>query len=216
MFDKSIILCTLLVTCVLSSLPACADTIPYVGVIAGSPFALVTRLSDSRSSLDMESNPGYMAGLTAGVTCDSWFGWNIEKIRTEAEVSYRSSKLVRASNAVGRSVDVSSTVTVTNFMVNGYLENSKDMPVTLFLTAGAGAAMASIGALSYQDATLVPSASNTQFAYQGGVGIGYELTSNIMLDTTYKYFATTPFTFAGIKADYGSHTILLGARYQFK
>lgn len=219
MFNKSMF--SLLIMFAITSPPAFADSItPYVGVTIGTPLTSVNKLSDSSGSLNTYSDPGYMAGLTTGITFDSWGKWNIEKIRAEAEIGYRSSELTRMKSTQGQSINVGGTVSVTNIMVNGYLENtilvSNDLPVTLFLTAGAGVAMASISSISYRGTTLVTSSRNTQFAYQGGAGIGYELTKNITLDTTYKYLGTTAFTFAGINADYGSHTILFGARYQFK
>ena len=218
MFNKSVF--SLLVMCAITAPPAYADAIPYVGVTIGTPLTSVNKVSDSSGSLTTYFNPGYMAGLTTGITFDSWGRWNIEKIRAEAEIGYRSSGLVRMKNSQGQSVNVDGTVSVTNVMANGYLENtsmvSNDLPVTLFLTAGAGVAMASISSISNQGTTLVASSRDTQFAYQGGLGASYVLTKNITLDTTYKYLGTTDFTFGGIKAAYGSHTILVGARYQFK
>jgi opacity protein-like surface antigen len=90
------------------------------------------------------------------------------------------------------------------------------MPVSIFLTAGAGAAMASITEIAYRGRTIVASGSSTQLAYQGGLGVGSELTKNITIDLTYKYMGTTPFKFSGVSAEYGSHNILVGARYLFK
>jgi opacity protein-like surface antigen len=214
------IVCCLIASFVSPVLAIDSDIYPYVGVTLGTPLTSVNKLSDSSGSLNTDFNPGYMGGLTAGVTFDSMLGWNVEKIRAEAEVGYRSSKLVRMKNTQGQSVNVSGTASVTNFMLNGYLENtsllSNDLPVNLFLTAGVGAAMASISSISYQGATLVKSASDTQLAFQAGSGVGYELTKNITMDASYKYMGTTTLNFAGVKAEYGSHNILLGARYSFK
>lgn len=218
---KQIIFCSLFVMAVSSSPSAFADSAsPYVGVTIGTPLTSINKLSDSSGSLDTESNLGYMAGLTAGAVFEMSGGWNVERIRAEAEIGYRSSELVRLKNKQGQTSGVNGTVEVTNIMVNGYLENtsmlSSDLPVTIFLTAGAGAATASISSISYQGATLIKSARNTQLAYQGGLGFGYGLTNSITLDAAYKYMGTTRFNFAGIMAEYGSHNILLGARYTFK
>lgn len=221
---KCVMFFLLLIISVTTSSPAFAAfsdfAYPYLGVTIGSPLTSIRKLSDSSGSLTTDFKPGYMAGVTAGVAFDSWLGWNIERIRAEAEIAYRSSNLTKMTNSKGLSYNASGTVSVTNIMMNGYLENSsmlsRDLPVTVFLTAGAGAAMASISSISYQGKTLVNSASNTQLAYQGGLGAGYELTKKITLDATYKYLGTTAFKFGGINAEYGSHTVLLGARYTFK
>lgn len=192
---------------------------PYVGVIAGSAITSVNKVSDSSGSLNTDFNPGYLVGGAAGVSFDEKLGMNIERIRAEVEVAYRSSNLVKMRNVQGQTANMSGTVAVTSFMLNGYLENtsllSKDLPITLFLTAGVGGAMASISSVTFQGATLIKSASNTQLAYQGGIGAGYELTRNVTFDAAYKYLGTTTFKFAGVNAEYGSHNILLGARYSF-
>lgn len=196
-----------------------SDIYPYAGLMLGTPLTSVSKLSDSSGSLHTDFNSGYMAGVTAGIAFNSYLGWNIERIRIEAEMGYRSNDLSGIRNSAGQRADVSGTVTVRNVMINGYLDNSflmNDLPVNVFLTAGAGFATASIGTISYQGITIVNSANNSQLAYQGGLGFGYNLTKRITLDATYRYLWTAPFAFAGIKADYASHNILLGARYAFK
>lgn len=214
--------CSLLMMVVVTSPPAFADstTFPYVGATIGTPLTSINKVSDSSASLPTDFNPGFMAGAVAGVTFDSWGDWNMERIRVEAEIGYRSSELIRMKNTQGQSANMSGMLSVTNFMVNGYVENTSmiadDLPVIMFLTAGAGAAIATIDSISYRGTTLVSSSSNTQLAYQGGFGVGYELTKNITLDATYKYLGTTEFKFAGIKADYGSHNVLCGVRYLFR
>lgn len=217
---KIFIVCCLVALSVSPVLAIDSSIYPYVGVTAGTPLTSVTKLSDSSGSLDTDFSPGYLAGLCAGVTFDMPFAWNIDRIRTEVEIGYRSSDLKSVKTSQGQSTSLNGTVSVSNVMMNGYLENTtqllSDVNTTLFLTAGVGAANASISSISYQGATLVKSASDTQLAYQGGLGAGFELTKNITLDASYKYMATTAFNFAGIKAEYGSHNILLGVRYAFK
>lgn len=206
---------------VIASQPAVAEAAyPYIGVTAGIPLSSIYKLSDSTGSLDMDSDPGYMAGLSAGIVFDMYGVWNIERIRTEAEFGYRSNKLTKMTNAGGLSTDVNGTVTIIDFMVNGYLENTSmltsELPVTVFLTAGVGLAGASVSSVTYENTTLLNSVRDTQFAYQGGLGVGYELTNNITLDATYKYMGTSAFNLSGVKAEYGTHNILFGAQYYFK
>ncbi len=214
-----------LTCCLLISLssPAWAienDIYPYIGATLGTALTSVSKLSDSSGSLDTVFNPGYMAGGTAGVAFNTFYGWNVERIRVDAEIGYRSSDLSSMKNSQGQSVNMSGTITVKNYMLNTYFENTdlriNDVPVNVIITAGAGLARASIGNISYQGATLVNSANNSQLAYQGGLGFGYELTKKITVEATYKYLGTTAFKFADVKADYGSHNVLLGAWYAFK
>lgn len=197
-----------------------SDIYPYVGITLGSALTSINKMSDSSGSLDTVYESGHMAGALAGITFETNPGWNIERIRAEAEAGYRSSELLKFKGTQGQSANLSSTLTVTNYMLNGYFDNlsafSKEVPAGFFITAGAGIAVASIKPISYQGRTLVNSASNTQFAYQGGAGIGVDLTKSLGVDVTYKYLGTTPFKFAGVKAEYGSHNIMLGVKHSFK
>lgn len=193
---------------------------PYLGVTIGTELTSVNKLSDASGSLNTDFNPGYVAGLTTGIAFDSSLGWNLKTIRAEAEIAYRSSDLTKMRNSTGLSASMNGSVSVTSFMLNCYLENTsllaEKVPLNLFFTIGAGGAVASISSISYMGTVLVNSANDTQFAYQGGFGVGYNLTKNVTLDTTYKYMGTTDFKLAGVNAEYGSHNVLLGLRYTFK
>lgn len=218
--SKLFMTCCLMVLITSPVLAVESDIYPYAGVTLGTALTSVSKLSDGSGSLYTDFNSGYMAGVATGIAFNTDPGWNIERIRIEAEMGYRSNDLTRIKNSKGQSADVSGTMTVKNVMINGYLDNTglliNGVPVNIFITAGAGVAMATIGTISYQGITLVKSANDTQLAYQGGLGVGYEPAHNISLDATYRYMWAAPFTFAGVKADYGSHNILLGARYAFK
>jgi opacity protein-like surface antigen len=192
---------------------------PYIGIFAGCPVTHNTKLTDTSGTVDTVFDPGILGGLVVGASTDTDWGYNINRLRIEAEASYRTNELKKISDGLGNSTTVKGTFSVTNFMLNGYLENSnfmtKEMPVSLFLTAGVGAAMGTITEISYSGSTLVASGKNTQLAYQGGAGIGSELTRNILIDLTYRYMGTTPFKFSAVSADYGSHNVQIGARYLF-
>lgn len=193
---------------------------PYIGIAGGSALTSVNRVSDSSGSLDTDFNPGYLVGVTAGVTFDAKYGMNIDRVRAEIEAGYRSNSLAHMKDSHGQSAKMDGTVSVTNVMLNCYLDNtgmlSSDQPINLFIMAGVGAAKASITPVTYQGATLIRSSSDKQLAYQGGVGAGYNLTKNVTLDAAYKYMGTTTFRFADVNAEYGSHNILLGVRYSFR
>jgi opacity protein-like surface antigen len=60
-----------------------------------------------------------------------------------------------------------------------------------------------------------PSATNTQFAYQVGLGVTYDVLNLIALDAGYRYLGASDFDLNGTKAGYGNHNFLLGCRYYF-
>ena len=211
------LLCTVFILIISTASLALAETRPYIGLLSGIPLSSVHKLSDSSASVDTDSNPGYLAGLTAGVSFDMRGDWNIERARTEIEMGYRSNELLlRLKNGTS----LNGRVSVSTIMANGYVENTGtlpgNIPIIIFLTAGAGAADASISTIYYRGTVLVSPAHNTRLAYQGGIGVAYELTKNIRVDAAYKYLGTTNFNFMGIKAEYGSHNVLFGAQYMFR
>lgn len=192
---------------------------PYIGVIAGSTITPITRFSDVSGAVNIEINPGFLGGLTVGAALDEKIGFNIDRLRLEAEIAYRTSELIGIQDAQGQIANVNGSISMTNFMLNGYLENSgfeiNDMPISLFLTAGVGAAIASITEISYRGRILVASGKSTQLAYQGGLGVGSQIAKNTVIDATYKYIGTDPFSFSGVRAEYGSHNLVVGVRHLF-
>lgn len=218
--SRILLVCCLVLILVSPVLAVEKDFYPYAGLTAGALLTPACRFSDNSGSLDAEFDPGYLAGMQAGVAFDPYIGLNIERVRIEAEVGYRSSNLSRIRNVAGNKTNVNSKLTIKDIMINGYLDNtamlSKDEPVTLFITAGVGIASASLDTVSYQGIGIINSGNDSQLAYQGGIGVGYGLTSNITFDVTYKYMATAPFRFNDVKADYSSHNIILGLWYAFK
>src|SRR5665647_432293 len=86
---------------------------PYIGVIAGSPVTSVNKLSDASGTVDTDSNPGLAGGVTVGASMDTDMGYNIERVRLEAEATYRTSELVRMKGSSGQRTAVNGTVSVT-------------------------------------------------------------------------------------------------------
>lgn len=218
---KAFLTCCLMSILVSPVLAFGSSTYPYASITFGTPLTATNKLSDKSGSLNTDSNPGYMTGLCVGVTFETKPGWNIEQVRAEAEIGYRTNDLVKIRNKQGQTDNMSGNVAVINFMLNGYLENTvllaSNVPINIFITAGVGSAMASTSPIYLPNTPdPIPSSNDTQLAYQAGLGAGYQLTKRFTLDAVYKYLGTTPFNFSGIKAEYGSHNILLGARYSFK
>jgi len=64
--------------------------------------------------------------------------------------------------------------------------------------------------------TVILDDSDVVLAYQGGLGLGYEIIKDLVISVDYRYFATADpqFNFNGNwSADYGSHDIMFGFRY---
>lgn len=190
------------------------DTRFYAGIHGGLLLVQDSDISGSSLVNNVEFDPGFAVG---GV-----FGYKMEQgVRLEAEYTYRRASAddacfnsVCASDLTGLSADGS--VDAHAIMANAWYEPrfGKWRP---YIGGGAGlgilgvdvsGAVAGLGAFSYSD-------TDTVFAYQGGAGVGYELTSNNIASIGYRYWATTDPKFSGVEAEVGTHTILLELRNTF-
>ena len=56
---------------------------------------------------------------------------------------------------------------------------------------------------------------DTVFAWQLGVGVGYELTKAMSLDVGYRYLGSSDFEYGSTNIELGSHNVTAGVRYTF-
>ena len=77
-----------------------SDIYPYAGVTLGT--ALTSVRSDNSGLLHSDFNPGYMAGGAAGIAFNSYLDCNIDRIRIEAEMGYRSNEISSITNSQGK------------------------------------------------------------------------------------------------------------------
>ena len=61
----------------------------------------------------------------------------------------------------------------------------------------------------------IGSEDDSVFAYQFFIGLGVSVTERLMLDLVYNYFATSDPEFGITEAEYDSHNISFGARFNF-
>lgn len=170
---------------------------PYVSGNLGVTILNHSTLSDSVSSVDVDYNPKF--GATGAIGYDSGRG------RVELELGYRTNDVGDAGSGDVNSEDA---------MVNGYYDFRNQTPWTTFLGAGVGVARVKFHNVKVSGITL-DDADNTAFAYQFIAGIGYTVNPHTSIDLSYRYLATANLTVDGVNADYGSHNIMIGARYMF-
>lgn len=155
-------------------------------------------------------------------------GW-----RTELEYSYRDNDARHiTSDGAGFSgfTDVNGGVEAHAVMVNVLRDFETGNNVTPYLGAGFGAA--SLNAEYFGDSGpnaafgLTPIAindNNKSFAYQGIAGLAVDLAENLVLDLSYRYFATLNAEFTGtvngnpigLQQDFDTHSVFAGLRWNF-
>jgi len=182
------------------------------------------------------SDFGIRTDTKAGFLVNCGGGYQIlENLRLEGEVGYRSSKIddveVTYMNVVGIGVEGGSgDITSLSFMANTWYDFYHRGRWSPYFGGGIGAAQVSLKDFSIGTYPNVPNPPMTQrllvddedwqFAYQVGVGVGYELNKSFIIDLGYRYFATLKPSFADaggneLEADYSHHSSRLAIMYKF-
>ena len=139
-------------------------------------------------------------------------------VRAELELSYRKYSADKVTGAVS----LDGNASYLTGMVNGIVDFKNGTKFTPYVGIGIGESRvswdnvrASSGAASYVDD------SKVVFAYQGMIGVAYDLTNAVKIDLEYRYFQTYRPKFTDSTGQEGSihgntnHSILIGARYLF-
>jgi outer membrane protein OmpA-like peptidoglycan-associated protein len=191
----------------LIAVPSLAHAQWYVGLDAGASF-----LEDSKNS---GSGLGYKSSYDTGWLTQGLAGYAFGPWRVEGEVSYRDNGVDKVNGAKGHG-NANALAT----MVNGvyeFLPTSKWHP---FVGVGIGAADVDSSKTS-RSGTDVYKGSDWAFAYQGFVGLGYDVTDAVELKTQYRYFSTLDYDTKSIpggsklNSEYHDHAVLLGFVYKF-
>jgi opacity protein-like surface antigen len=128
-----------------------------------------------------------------------------DAFRTEFELAYRNNKVDKIGGSAASGIDV----TVWSYMLNGYYDFAiQGVPVRPFVVAGLGLATGKMKTPASDD-------SDTEFAYQLGLGAKYLFDAHFSVQAQYRYHGSQAFSKNGVDLDYGSSTIFGGATYQF-
>ena len=189
------------------------------------------------AALDESSSKGTITGgsttgdvdFNFGVGLAGSVGYALENIRLEGEVSYRKNDLddVTVNTVlVGTSlftnlgtVALSGDVSALAFMANAFYDFNAGEIWTPFLMAGIGAVKIDLDAISVDGVAVTYDESDTVFAYQIGVGIGYNLATKTTVNIQYRFMGTTDPSFDDgtvvIDGEYRSHSLWVGFTQRF-
>lgn len=197
----------------------------YASLYGGAMF--LENASNVSHAVDFHSvaKTGYDARVAVGV-------YRAPQVRVEGEIGYRRAGLDKLSfnNDAGLgaaagmaplagSTSASGHVSAISAMLNAYYDYDTGSAWRPYIDAGIGAARLSMHNVA---ASGVPVVDNfdTVFAYQFGLGLGYDVTKSLTLAVEYRYFTTLDPTFrdaAGqsFNSEFTSHNLSLGVRYRF-
>lgn len=173
----------------------------YLGVEGGANWLLNTTAS--------QPGIGSINPLT-GFGVGGVVGYDFLGPRVELETVYRSNNANTTFAPPGAGpVPISVGMQQTAIMANAYydfLAGSRFVPYV-----GGGLGIAFVNASGFPGG----GASSTQFAYQGIVGIGYNMTEKLRLNLDGRYYGTTSPTTGGGSWDNNSLGVMLGLQYKF-
>ena len=99
-------------------------------------------------------------------------------------------------------------------MFNGYYNFATGSKFSPYIGAGIGFARVK-GTLELPEFGISDSIKKTNFAWQAGLGISYDITNNFAIDTGYRYMDYGDFEKDGVKADTSAHEFYTGVRVSF-
>ena len=192
-----------------------------VGAVIVPSGELTNAFTGGSLTGDIEFDTGY------GISGALGHAWG--PFRLEGEISYRKDDLdkidVTSLTAAGvvftglGSFSLGGDLSSLGFMANGYYDFNTSGPWVPFVGAGIGGAHLNLDITSLDGVATIYDESDTVFAYQAGVGIGFKITPKIMATLSYRFFGTSDPTFDDgveeIEAEYKSHNIWTGLIVRF-
>ena len=183
---------------------------------SGVSDAGVTGLSGGEYSADVGH---YVAGAI-GMVRDGY--------RLEFEVANQINDLDKLSaKSIATSIKASNSISgvdasVTTFLINGYKDFVLSRGVSAYFSSGVGIAYGELDLAGGNTAIdgvnwnwQEHDQDDTVFAWQLGVGVGYELTKAMSLDVGYRYLGSSDFEYGSTNIELGSHNVTAGVRYTF-
>ncbi len=178
----------------------------YVDVALGYVMVADADLSTGAVNGELAADAGFGGSIALG------YQWN-ESVRFDLELAYRSNDLdqikVGGFGFTG-TADVEGSVDTLAAMVNGYYDVDFGWPVLPYVGAGLGLAQVSI-----DSSTLSTDDSDTVLAYQGSLGLLYEISPQIAARFGYRLFMTADPEIKNTEGEYTANSFDLGLIYRF-
>jgi outer membrane protein OmpA-like peptidoglycan-associated protein len=149
-----------------------------------------------------------------GWAAGGMIGYDFVGPRVELEGIYRSNQATLQAAPIGfQQFTAGANINDTAIMANIMYDFRLGWPIIPYIGAGAGIAFVNASALG-------GSTSSTQFAYQGIIGVGYEIDQNWRFNIDGRYFGTTnptinnPFI-GGVTYNNNNITLMASLQYKF-
>lgn len=190
----------------------------YLGVWGGGTLLDEAKVRDARGTAHVDFDAGTAFGAALGYDIGTRYP-AIGQGRLELEIAHRQNDLKDAKFSDGR-LAADGEISVLSFMANSFAEFYGARPWLPYVGLGLGYARVSLDSARLAGAPWGDD-SDGVFAYQAGLGVGYELNQLLTLDLGYRYFGTLDATFrladqTSVDWEYDNHALLLGLRLTFR
>lgn len=163
---------------------------------------------------DIDNGVSGKAEFETGYGFAGVVGHNFDPWRLEGEISYRNNDYDKVGVTGGQPVNVGGSFKSLGLLVNGYYDFKIQESIKPFLMIGAGGARLDTDAVSGGGISISDD-DVWQFAYQIGLGVGWQAATSLTFDLSYRFHSTLDPKFKGLEMEYQTHNILLGIRYSF-
>ena len=179
---------------------ACAEM--YYSGNMGIVYASDSDISDGSNSGELELDDGFAITGAIGYTL-GYAG------RIELEMGYRLNDVDKISLGTSGTGSVDGDITTISLLGNAYYDFTTVGRFTPFIGAGIG--LANIEAKF----DLAGNDDDTVFAYQFAAGGSFAVSENLNIDLQYRYFGTEDPNFDDLEAEYNTHNLIIGLRFNF-
>jgi opacity protein-like surface antigen len=189
----------------------------YMGILGGIDLLPDAQGTDAEGSMNFSYDSGYDGGITVGYDLGDKYP-KIGKGRVELEFNTASADLNEAEFVEG-TVGVDGSVKRTSIMLNTIGEYTTQSGMIVYALLGLGWAQISLDNVSILGTPFVDD-SDSQLAYQAGLGVGWRFSQHFVFDLSYRYYGTLDPEFSeadgtSLTYEYTCHRILAGLRVNF-
>lgn len=184
-----------------------AEMSPYISLSGGYAGLFKSDIEWTGGGGEIEYKDGYVIEGAVGTGFDS------VPMRAELALSYQGNDLDTFTETGGTTDDASdSSLSAIAFMLNGYYDIKTESAFTPYLLAGLGFTSAEVDFGDTKE-------DDTVFTGQLGIGVGYAVTDNLIIDLKYKFMASQAIEFTDedekIEIDLSGQQVQLGVRFLF-
>ena len=211
MSTKKLVLFSCIFLLLLSSTVFAAEGV-YISGNAGLSLLRDSTLTDTVPGTTITTDAEFESGLNLGLAVGNDFGNG----RVEIAFDYKSHGLYKFEDWTTGSgnlgdFDGNGDIKTLSAMINGFYDIPLGAPVTPYVGGGVGVARIELDNIVIRGVSIAGS-QDTVFAYQLGVGIGYDIIESTTVDIGYRYFRTANPKFRNTKGKYHSHNFILALR----